>query len=313
MKLRGKLRISLWLTLFWTAIAGSAATLWTGPTTNFVNNAGSDSTLAANQDRLTPNVYITRGSSQGIFNANSESSFTHFSSPAGTEWADGTTATYSSLTYHDWNTWAKLIHGGPRTTVGVNAVVHLISDDIYLDVQFTSWGGLGGGFSWQHSTPAAASNAPPTVSITSPTNGASFIAPANVTITADAQDSDGNVTNVVFFDGATPLGATNNQPYSIAANIAVGSHALTAVATDNGGLSTTSSIVNVTVSLNRLTIVPTGNTLDISWPLIGGRLQAQTNSFTSNWVTVANSTTTNRVVVPIDPANRSVFYRLSVP
>jgi glucose/arabinose dehydrogenase len=87
----------------------------------------------------------------------------------------------------------------------------------------------------------------PTVAISSPTNGASFAAPASVPITATAEDADGSVTNVSFFDGSTFLGETNNTPYSITANLAVGSHMLTAVATDNAGLSSTSSVVNVTV------------------------------------------------------------------
>lgn len=95
-------------------------------------------------------------------------------------------------------------------------------------------------------------NSPPTVAITSPTNGAALAAPAIVSITATASDSDGSVTNVAFFDGATLLGATNNPPYTVTASLAVGSHTLTAVATDNLGLSTTSSVVNVTVT--------TGNT-----------------------------------------------------
>ena len=33
----------------------------------------------------------------------------------------------------------------------------------------------------------------------------------------------------------------------------------------------------------------------------------------TNWATVPGSTVTNRVVVPIDPANGSVFYRLALP
>jgi len=85
----------------------------------------------------------------------------------------------------------------------------------------------------------------PTVAISSPTDGASFTAPAIVTITAVAQ---GSVTNVSFFDGATFLGETNNTPYTITANLAVGGHPLTAVAKDNLGLSATSAVVNVTVS-----------------------------------------------------------------
>jgi glucose/arabinose dehydrogenase/plastocyanin len=93
-----------------------------------------------------------------------------------------------------------------------------------------------------------AANNPPTASLDSPTNGASFTAPAIVPITATANDSDGSVTNVAFFDGAVLLGMTNNTPYTITVSLAAGGHALTAVATDNLGLSATSTVVNVTVS-----------------------------------------------------------------
>ena len=33
-------------------------------------------------------------------------------------------------------------------------MLHLISDDIYLSIKFTSWGGSSGGFSYNRSTPA---------------------------------------------------------------------------------------------------------------------------------------------------------------
>ena len=102
---------------------------------------------------LTPDVWITRGSSQGIYDAELESGFTHFFSPANTAWADGTLANHSSLTYADWDTWSKIDHGGPPDTVGVQAVVHLVSDGIYLFIDFTSWGGVGGGFAYLCSTP----------------------------------------------------------------------------------------------------------------------------------------------------------------
>src|SRR6185436_14454179 len=63
----------------------------------------------------------------------------------------------------------------------------------------------------------------------------------------------------------------------------------------------------------RLTIRRSGNTLDISWPVAGGRLQVQTNGLGTNWSDVPNSTTTNHITVPIDPGSSSVFYRLVVP
>jgi len=115
-----------------------------------------------NQDRMTSNVWITRGAIQGIFNAAVESSFAHFSSPAGTEWANGTLANYASLTYHDWNSWAKGVNVNPPSTVGVDAVVHLISDDIYVGIKFTFWGGSTGLFAYQRTTPPL----PPTLTMT---------------------------------------------------------------------------------------------------------------------------------------------------
>ncbi len=218
----------------------SAATIWDGPPISVSN--------ATQPDQITTNVWIVRGSTQGIYNSAEESGFTHYFSPAGTEWADGTTANYASLSYTNWNYWAKDIHGGPPNTIGVPAVMHLITNDIYLNITFTSWD-ASGNYSYQRSTPPAGTNIPPSVAITAPTNGASFSAPAIVPIVATASDPDDSVTNVAFFDGSTFLGQTNNTPYTFTATLASGSHALTAVATDSGGLSSTSAVVNVTVGV----------------------------------------------------------------
>jgi chitinase len=91
-------------------------------------------------------------------------------------------------------------------------------------------------------------NQPPSVSITSPANNATFTSPANVTITASASDADGSVTKVEFYNGATKLGEATASPYSYTwSNVANGSYTLTAKATDNGGAVSTSSAVTITV------------------------------------------------------------------
>jgi len=62
-----------------------------------------------------------------------------------------------------------------------------------------------------------------------------------------------------------------------------------------------------------------GGNLTLSWPLdhTGWRLLSQTNTLSvginTNWVTVAGSTATNQVVIPINITNGSVFYRLVYP
>src|SRR6185436_2067894 len=114
-----------------------------------------------------------------------------------------------------------------------------------------------------------AANTPPAVAITSPTNGASFTAPATVTITATATDSDGTVTNVQFFDGATSLGNDASSPFSLPVNLSAGSHTLTAVATDNQGATNRSAPVTITIIAPSLiqisSIVSTNADVICSW------------------------------------------------
>ena len=92
-------------------------------------------------------------------------------------------------------------------------------------------------------------NTPPSVSITSPADGATFTAPADITISANASDSDGNVTSVSFYEGSTLLGTVTSSPYSYTwTGVASGSYTLTATATDNSGGTTTSSAITVEVT-----------------------------------------------------------------
>jgi gliding motility-associated-like protein len=93
-----------------------------------------------------------------------------------------------------------------------------------------------------------AGNTPPTVSITSPSNNAQFAVGAAITITATAADANGSVTKVEFFNGTTKLGEDLTSPYTFAWNGApAGTYDLTAKATDNGTLVTTSTVIKVTV------------------------------------------------------------------
>ncbi|CAH0316712.1 Chitodextrinase [Pedobacter sp. Bi27] len=92
-------------------------------------------------------------------------------------------------------------------------------------------------------------NATPTVAITSPANNTVFIANSNVTIKADAADTDGTISKVEFYQGSTLLGQSTTAPYNFTwASPASGSYALTAKATDNNGGTTTSTAVNVTAN-----------------------------------------------------------------
>jgi len=124
--------------------------IWSGPTITFTKGFGADPTQEIYQDRITDNVWITRGNSgREIYNAATESSATKGVSPAGTEWALGTTEDIKYLTFSPFRSAV----GSPREVAGKDLVLHLIEDDVYLDVKFLSWSQQRtGSFSYERST-----------------------------------------------------------------------------------------------------------------------------------------------------------------
>ena len=92
-------------------------------------------------------------------------------------------------------------------------------------------------------------NPPPTVMLTAPVSGSSYTASASVSISADADASYNPLSSVSFYANGIFLGTVTNVPYSVTATgLAAGSYALTAVATDGSGLSSTSAPVDITVN-----------------------------------------------------------------
>jgi len=95
-------------------------------------------------------------------------------------------------------------------------------------------------------------NVPPTVTITTPADGALFISPADIKIVANASDVDGTISQVEFFQGTNLLATTSVEIapslYStLWTNVAPGTYQLTAKATDDQGATGLSSPVSVTV------------------------------------------------------------------
>ncbi len=103
---------------------------------------------------------------------------------------------------------------------------------------------------------------PPTVGITSPTNGAFLLAGSGNRIIAAAADVDGFIAKVEFYAGLTKLGTALVAPYTLTwTNALPGSYSLTAVATDNGGFTAVSTPVSVSVvngTTTNVALVSTG-------------------------------------------------------
>jgi hypothetical protein len=144
--------------------AAAAPVVWTGPEITFTKSGIADPTLAANQDRMTDDVWLTRGSMEGMFNIapGHETAYVRFSSPDDTLWAtdamaanSGKTITASNWENLSFTTWAAA-YGGPGAPLIGNittrgAVVHLLSDDVYLNLRFSHFAS-GGDFTYQRST-----------------------------------------------------------------------------------------------------------------------------------------------------------------
>ena len=126
-------------------------TVWNGPLMTFTKQNYDDPSSENYQDRITDLVWLTRGNNGGqLYNAKIESNSSKSDSPQDTRWAFGTTSNLGSLTFSTFRGTSK-----PKLAVGQNMVVHLISDDIYIDIKITSWASgnsSGGGFSYERST-----------------------------------------------------------------------------------------------------------------------------------------------------------------
>jgi regulation of enolase protein 1 (concanavalin A-like superfamily) len=91
-------------------------------------------------------------------------------------------------------------------------------------------------------------NRAPTVALTSPASGATFTAPATISMTASASDPENQLARVEFLSGTTVLATDTTAPFAWSwSNVAAGSYTLTARAYDSAGASATSSAVTLTV------------------------------------------------------------------
>src|ERR1700722_16571274 len=124
----------------------------------------------------------------------------------------------------------------------------------------------------------------PAITLTAPTNGASFIVSTNLVLAANVVSNNQTITSVGFYSGTNLLGQAATPPYTwIWTNVLAGNYLLTARAVFNG-TNTSSPAVGIAVapSTNGTSVAFTfmNGALQLSWPAdhTGWSLQAQTNS-----------------------------------
>jgi hypothetical protein len=102
-------------------------------------------------------------------------------------------------------------------------------------------------------------NQAPTVQWLNPATNSVLQNPQPVILEVAAGDFDGTIVRVEFQDGTNSLGVLSNPPYSLLlTNATVGTHVLSAVATDNRGATTFSDVA-------LLTVLPLNQAPSVEW------------------------------------------------
>jgi len=230
-----------------------------------------------------------------------------FALPNGETWGPGWSATWSASGQNvtavplDWN---RNIANGGSTNIGFNGTWTGTGTFPGAPTAFTVNGVAcnGGG------NPG---NQAPTVSLSSPTAGASFAQGATIPMAATASDPDGTINRVEFLIDGTVVGSDTTSPYSFTAPgpSATGNHTAAARAVDNGSpaASTTTPAVTFSVAGTTTPTIILPSTLSVNEGGTATLLVRRNTAPTANVVVTLTRTGDTSITVPasvtLTPAN----------
>lgn len=106
---------------------------------------------------------------------------------------------------------------------------------------------------WSFTTASTIIDICPTIDITNPVNNSVYTNPGTITIQADVDDFEDNITSVDFYADGALLGAgtpaASNGVYEINYTLVNGVHGLSAIVTDGAGCQVTSSFIIITANI----------------------------------------------------------------
>ena len=150
----------------------------------------------------------------------------------------------------------------------------------------------------------------PSVTISTSSSSGSFCSGKATTLTATTTVTGGTISKVDFYDGSTLLGTSTVSPYTYSwTNASVGSHTVTAKATDNTNAVTTSVAISITV--NALPTISAGVDATIcsgkttTLTATGGTAYIWSNAITTATNTVKPTTSTTYTVTGSNATNCS--------
>jgi len=209
----------------------------------YVQQIGSEETTGGTPPNIAPTVAITTPAS-GISYVQGEG----FAFTANATDSDGVISKVEF--YYNTNQLLATLNQAPYTfsgsTTGVTPGDYVITAKAYDDK-----GAVTTSASIVVTVKSAAENIAPTVTITTPSTNVSLARGAQYTISANATDSDGDISKVEFYyNGNNLLTTLTSAPYTLTGstiNVPAGDYSITAKAYDNVGASTTSQPVVISI------------------------------------------------------------------
>jgi regulation of enolase protein 1 (concanavalin A-like superfamily) len=184
--------------------------------------------------------------------------------------------------------WLRLVRHGARCTAYVSidgtqweqawSVALLLPEKVFVGLTVAAGRAVFDQVTVR-SLPAAPQS--PVVRIANPADGASFVAPASITLDVSATDPDGGIARVDLFRNGTKIVSDAKAPFSfIWTGATPGTHTLTSRAVDFTGLKTTSSPITISVQPGPTTLPAPWASRDIGIAPAPGSVDFADGSYT---------------------------------
>jgi hypothetical protein len=131
--------------------------------------------------------------------------------------------------------------------------------------------GLGGDYSDELTYTVPLSNLDPTIALTSPADGADYVAPAAINLVANVVTNGHTITEVDFYNGGTMLGQVTSPPYVLTwTNASAGTFSLTARLIFDFGSTIDSAPTSIKISTDNSAPAPffvatSGTSVSLAW------------------------------------------------
>ena len=161
---------------------------------------------------------------------------------------------------------------------------------------------------------------PPAIALTAPANGATFLAPATINISASVTSNGNAISTVEFLRNGTVIGSDSSAPYAFSwPGVAAGSYTLSARAV-YGTNSVTSAAVSVKVNaapsapINLTAAAASTNQINLAWRAgstnqTGYKIERSTNGTAFTQIATVGATVTNYPSTGLN-AGTAYYYRL---